>query len=167
MATVDPASDSVTTPVLEHDHRVIDAELARFAASLTGGAAAPDVAALGEASTRLRHHIHVEEVVHFPHARAAGLVGPVMVMEREHGLIWDLLDQLDAAASAPQPDADALLAVLRQLEAVLAAHNAKEEQILYPAGDDRFTPAQRAEVVAALRDGRRPDDWVCAWAGRS
>lgn len=154
-------SDSIGT-TLEHDHHRIDAHFAAFAASLQTGAPALDELAAG--AEGLRHHIWVEEEVHFPLARASGLMGPVLVMLREHGLIWGALDRLDALAAASPPDADDVLAAWAELEAVLSAHNMKEEQILYPAGDAVFTTEQAGEILAALRDGVRPDGWRCAYA---
>lgn len=147
---------------LEHDHHEIDHQFAAFVDSVRSGA--PDLAPLRAAGEALRHHIWVEEEVHFPLARAAGLMGPVMVMLREHGLIWGALDRLDVLAAAPSPDVDAVLAAWAELESVLAAHNLKEEQILYPAGDAAFTPEQADSILVALRDGVRPDGWRCAYA---
>ena len=147
---------------LEHDHHEIDAHFAAFVDTVRRGT--PDLAPLLAAGEGLRHHIWVEEEAHFPLARAAGLMGPVLVMLREHGLIWGALDRLDALATASPLDADAVLAAWAELEAVLSAHNLKEEQILYPAGDAAFTAEQADAILVALREGVRPDGWRCAYA---
>jgi iron-sulfur cluster repair protein YtfE (RIC family) len=149
--------------VLEQDHQRIDGHLDAFARSLDDGAA--DDAAFMAGSAALRHHIYVEEAHHFPALRAAGLLGPILVMLREHGEIWDLLDQLERGLGAGAPASD-LAGTWQRLERVLAEHNAKEERILYPAGDQALTEAVAAEVLAALASGSTPPGWICEMAHR-
>ena len=111
----------------------------------------------------LRHHIWVEETLHFPPLRAGGLVAPLMVMVREHGEIWDLMDRLESEVGAgvdPQPTWQALMAVLE-------AHNAKEELIVYPNGDQILTERMADDVRHALLSEETPEGWVCQLAGRS
>lgn len=147
---------------LEHDHRRIDEWFARFARSLAGPSV--DRAAFDDAAQALRHHIYVEETLHFPVLRATGLLAPVLVMLREHGEIWDLLDATSAALD--RGDVTAARTIWPQLVGVLEQHNLKEERILYPAGDDKLAPADADLIVTTLTSGDTPPDWVCAMAGR-
>ncbi len=148
--------------VLEHDHHRIDDRFAAFAASLPEGWI--DAAAFHEAADALRHHIYVEEELHFPALRAAGLLAPVLVMLREHGEIWDLLD-LISTALADGDDATAR-ASWPPLAHLLEQHNAKEERILYPAGDQMLPAEVADEVIATLTFGVTTPGWTCQLAGR-
>lgn len=148
--------------VLEHDHHRIDERFADFARSLAG--AVPDTAAFTEAADALRHHIYVEEEHHFPVLRAAGMMAPVLVMLREHGEMWDLLDTIADALAAG--DTDTARASWPTLAETIEQHNAKEERILYPAGDNALADDVAAEVISTLTTGTAPDGWVCEMAGR-
>ena len=146
---------------LEQDHHRIDAGFARFAESLTGPAL--DRAAYDDAARALRHHIYVEETLHFPLLRAAGLLAPVLVLLREHGEIWDLLEA--GTAALDERDHDAARMLWPRLATVLEQHNAKEERILYPAGDQRLSPADADRILDALATAETPPGWTCEMAG--
>lgn len=60
----------------------------------------------------------------------------------------------------PQPTWQALMAVLE-------AHNAKEELIVYPNGDQILTERMADDVRHALLSEETPEGWVCQLAGRS
>lgn len=147
---------------LEHDHHLIDGQFAAFAQALAEDRI--DTASLSAATEALRHHIWVEEQLHFPPLREAGLFGPVLVMLREHGEIWNLLDR--AAAQAAQGSVADLDQTWHSLAELLTAHNAKEEQILYPSGDQILDEPTARAVATALATGARPDGWVCQMAGQ-
>lgn len=147
--------------VLEHDHHRIDAWLETFAAGLTRGEV--DVDSFRSGAQALRHHIYVEETVHFPPLKQAGLFGPIMVMHREHGEIWDLLDAIDTAIAGAQTPGQ-VYEVWQHLEHVLREHNLKEERILYPAGDDILDAEQSDDVLSTLADADLPDGWRCEMA---
>lgn len=146
--------------VLEADHHAIDAYFATYAASLDAGEV--DREALASGLRALRHHIWVEEEYHFPPLRSAGLMGPILVMLREHGEIWDLMDRIEAA-----PEGPVAREAWARLRAVLEAHNMKEEHIVYPHGDEVLNDADAADVRDALVNDTFPQGWVCAMAGRS
>lgn len=150
--------------VLESDHHAIDAQFAAFARSLEGDTV--DTASLEAGVRALRHHIWVEEELHFPPLRAGGLMGPIMVMLREHGELWDLLDRLEAQVAAAAPNAE-IATTWGEAAALLEAHNMKEEQILYPSGDQIIDTDTAADVQDALVNKTTPDGWVCQMAGRS
>lgn len=147
---------------LEHDHHRIDEGLAQFARSLSGPTV--DRAAFDAASQALRHHIYVEEELHFPILRAAGLLAPVLVMLREHGEIWDLLDTI--AAALDHEDTPTARTSWSELDTVLTAHNAKEERILYPAGDQKISSDDAELIATTLAAGDTPSGWACEMAGR-
>ena len=142
--------------ILEHEHQSIDGRLAAFVAGLDEGEVrADDVRA---SAAELRRHIHVEEVHVFPRLRQAGMIPPVLVMLREHGLIWDTLDGIDRLLSDDAHDVAALRTQCDRLTEQLEAHNMKEERILYPAADDTLDADGVASVEAALRD-EMPPGW--------
>ena len=96
--------------------------------------------------------------------RWSGRWPAVLVMLREHGEIWDLLDAIAEALDGGDPATAGLL--LPRLSAVLDQHNAKEERIIYPAGDDKL-PAEVANAIAdELERGATPEGWTCQMAGR-
>lgn len=146
---------------LEHDHRVIDAEFERFAAAFADGQVVAD--AFRGGARGLRHHIYVEEELHFPPLRAAGLFGPILVMLREHGEIWDLLDVIEAQL-ASGVEAAQLQDATRRLMDALDQHNLKEERILYPAGDAQLPDDIAVQIRAALASGDTPPGWTCHMA---
>ena len=155
-------ADGTVGQRLENDHRRIDEGFARFSASLAGVAA--DRPAFDAAAEALRHHIYVEEVHHFPVVRASGLMAAVLVMLREHGEIWDLLDAITEALDGGDHATAGLL--WTRLSAVLDQHNMKEERIIYPAGDDKL-PAEVADAITdELERGTTPEGWTCQMAGR-
>jgi iron-sulfur cluster repair protein YtfE (RIC family) len=155
--------DGTVGQQLEHDHHRIDEGFARFSQSLAGSAI--DRASYDDAARALRHHIFVEEVLHFPVLRAAGLLAPVLVMLREHGEIWDLLDALTAALDGD--DDAAARKFWPQLATVLEQHNLKEERILYPAGDQKLSPGDAELIVSTLAAGETPTGWRCEMAGQA
>lgn len=159
---MDDAGGASAGERLEHDHHRIDEGFARFAASLGGSDVDRD--AYDDAATALRHHIYIEEVHHFPVVRAAGLMGPILVMLREHGEIWDLLDGIAAALDASR--VDEARSLWPQLADVLEQHNMKEERIVYPAGDEALPPEVAAAITDELASGRTPAGWACEMAER-
>ena len=146
---------------LEREHREIDEGLETYRASRLAGE--PDSAALLRAIDGLRRHIYLEEALFFPPLRSAGLVGPVLVMLREHGEMWRLLDGLETEVGR-DPGGDTAAGLLDDLVPRLAAHNVKEERILYPQADGVLDgePAEQLRVFMAT--GRMPPGWVCEMA---
>lgn len=93
-------------------------------------------------------------------------MGPVFVMLREHGELWDRMDEiatkLESGASAAE-----IVPVWKALEDGLEAHNDKEEKILYPAGDDLLTDDLGEEILETLANPDIPEGWTCEMSGRS
>lgn len=156
------ATESATTAqqlstALERDHRGIDAGIEAFLGDL---AANSDPVELKRALDDLRRHIYLEEEMLFPPLRDAGLVGPILVMLREHAQMWQVLDTLDRQL-ADGAGADTLRDSCRELFAVLQRHNPKEEQILYPQADTVVDASQQVRLREFLDAGQPPEGWVC------
>ena len=139
---------------LEREHREIDAGIEAFLATL-------EREPLQRAMDALRRHIFLEEEYLFPPLRDAGLFAPIFVMLREHGEIWDTLQDLEAHL---EDDAAATSNTCRRLLTQLDAHNAKEEPIIYPQADTVLSDAAGAGLHAFIAAGRMPAGWVCARA---
>lgn len=144
--------------VLEREHQEIDAGVEPVTGQ--GTVDADQRQALLRAMVALRRHIYAEEELLFPPLREAGLVGPILVMLREHAQMWQSLEALDRLLDSGSVGDDALPVLSRQLFAQLQAHNPKEETILYPQAD-----ALPTGVVSGVRDfldsGQLPEGWMC------
>jgi len=159
-------SAGTLSAALESEHREIDGGIGTFIRGATTGA--PDDASLLRALAALRRHIYLEEAFLFPPLRDAGLMMPVMVMEREHGQLWDLMDvlgeQLSGQHDAGAAPADLMSACTGLLE-LLDRHNAKEEPIIYPQADATLDDEATASLQGFIASGTLPEGWVCARAG--
>lgn len=142
---------------LEVEHHSIDERLAEFIAGLDEGEVRPEV--FRASARELQHHIYVEEVHLFPPLRAAGMIPPVLVMLREHGEIWGVLDAVERLLAEDHPDIASLRQECGRLAALLEAHNLKEEQILYPAADESLATEDLEQVSISLVDGELPQGW--------
>ena len=151
---------ATVTSALEHEHRLIDDAIEAFADG--NPVTEQQRTALLAAITLLRRHIYLEEEHLFPPLRDAGLVGPVMVMVHEHGQMWPILDLLEQQLDAGSTESAGPLC--RDLLQQLAAHNMKEERILYPQADELLPEAERGELVELVDSATLPAEWVCAGA---
>ena len=143
------ANESLSS-ALEREHHEIDAGIESYASSL-------DPADLRDALTALRRHIYLEEEYLFPPLRDGGLLAPIFVMLREHGELWDAMARIDALLADGQDARNACTDLLERL----AAHNAKEEPIVYPEVDKI---SQADAVLDLLGTAVMPADWVCQHA---
>lgn len=151
-----PASISA---VFEREHREIDAGIEAFVEG-----AVPDDRSRDRLATSvvtLRRHIYAEEELMFPALREAGMVGPILVMLREHAAMWPLLDTLDHLLADRTADVTAMTGVCAELFAQLQRHNPKEEQILYPQTESALSAAARAALDGFLVSGELPAGWIC------
>ena len=98
----------------------------------------------------LRDHMAAEEQVLFPAFEAAtGMsAGPTRVMRYEHQQMQELLEGLHAALAAR--DARRLADCAKPFNALMAAHSAKEENILYPLCDDTLPAAVSDSLQARV-----------------
>ncbi len=132
-----------------HDHDRLDELFQRFQA-LKRTKFAEAVARFKEFSDGLLQHIAWEEQILFPaFEQRTGLHsgGPTAVMRMEHRQIQSLLGLISAELQQGNPATDAAEAELRS---VLAAHNLKEEHILYPAIDQTLSEPERGEVFERM-----------------
>ena len=98
----------------------------------------------------LQRHIVWEESILFPlFEKKTGMyeTGPTEVMRREHRRIGELLEAIHKKVQQQDPDSD--FAERALLEA-LAAHNQKEEMVLYPTFDRLTSEDERAEAFRAM-----------------
>jgi len=152
-----PAGETIRA-ALEREHHEIDRGVEGF---LAAGDVAPD--SLRTAMAALRRHIYLEEELLFPPLREAGLLAPVLVMLNEHGELWRAMDALEQQLDSGTPLAelhDAGSALLAQL----AAHNAKEEPILYGRADEVLSADAAAQLHDFLAHEALPDGWTCVRA---
>ncbi len=144
--------------VLEAEHRWIDERFGQFQQGLEAGRA--DARPYDEAAKKLHRHIYLEEELLFPRVETRGLVGPTAVMAQEHGEICRHLTAVgDLLASGAEPSR--IRKALGTLRGLLEEHNAKEEQILYPASDQLLTEQELAELVAQVEQAEAPEGWLC------
>jgi iron-sulfur cluster repair protein YtfE (RIC family) len=98
----------------------------------------------------LQRHIVWEESILFPlFEMKTGMyhTGPTEVMRQEHRRIGELLEAIHQKVKQQDPNSDQdELALL----AALAAHNEKEETILYPAIDRLTSDEEKSEAFAAM-----------------
>jgi regulator of cell morphogenesis and NO signaling len=152
--------DATLGKALEIEHREIDGGIEAYLSSLAGTA---DPAPLRAALAGLRRHIYLEEQFLFPPLKAAGLMGPIFVMLREHGELWRSMDAVDALLAGPS-DIDARRAACSGLLALLDAHNSKEEPIIYTQADQILDGAASTELLDFLKGGTTPQGWVASAA---
>lgn len=118
--------------IFERDHRGLDGLLGDAERSLEAGQRARAAVIFSRFREGLERHIVAEEEVLFPaFEELTGITrGPTEVMRAEHTEIRRLLRE--ARAGLERAEAAVPLAALTSL---LAAHNRKEEGILYPMLD--------------------------------
>ncbi|MGV0634702.1 hemerythrin domain-containing protein [Mycolicibacillus trivialis] len=149
-------TESSLSAILEREHHEIDAGIEAFVADA-------DPAALTTALDALRRHIYLEEVLLFPPLRVGGLMMPIMVMIREHGEMWQLMDALSARL-AEGADPATLAPTCRELLALLERHNSKEEPVIYPHADADMPPQAATKLMKFIETGTTPEGWVCQQA---
>jgi len=145
---------------LTREHQEIDAGIATFIAGLEGGAVDPEP--VRRTIDALRRHIYLEEQFVFPPIRQAGVLMPVLVMLREHGALWQLMDDLvELLDDGDRSGIDALATTSHGLLTQLEQHNSKEEPLIYPHVDSDLTEEATAALNEFLANGATPDSWVC------
>ncbi|MEO7124888.1 MAG: hemerythrin domain-containing protein [Nakamurella sp.] len=143
---------------LEKEHEDIDAGISAFTAGLEAGT--PPVDTMMKALAAHRRHIYLEEVMLFPPLRAGGLFAAILVMLREHGEMWQLMDELEPLVVAGGTDA-AVAGLCEKFVAVISAHNLKEEATVYSKADEVLSAPATDELRAFMASGSMPDGWVC------
>lgn len=144
------------TDALERAHHEIDEGIEAYLASVAAGE--PEQAPLLAAFDELRRHIYLEEEHLFPPLRSGGLMAPLMVMVREHGIIWQAMDQVAARLEA---DPQAAATAAQDLLKILADHNMKEEPVVYPEADRNLGAEDSAALMDLIATDTLPEGWVC------
>ncbi|MEB2310947.1 MAG: hemerythrin domain-containing protein [Sorangiineae bacterium] len=152
----DPLYDALT-----REHRAIDEGLQATLGSIEQGA--PDYEPLRRALEVLRRHLYIEEAMLFPPLQTGGMAAAILVMLREHGRFWNLMNELDAETTAKQ--AAEVGKNAKFLLELLERHNTKEEPVLYEQLAEQLPAAVREEIMAFLPEGVTPDGWSCERAG--
>lgn len=149
-------ADTVTAALFA-EHQAIDLGIEQCLASINSPE--PDIAALAEALELLRRHIYLEEEYLFPPIKAAGVVMPILVMLKEHAQMWHAMEQIDSMISTG--NIGGLREASSELLALLEAHNAKEEPIIYPHTDTDLDETARAQLADLINNSELPAGWVC------
>lgn len=143
---------------LEREHQQIDQGIESF----TSGFMIGGPPSLSIAIQALRRHIYLEEEFLFPPLRegAPGLSATVLLMLREHGQLWDVLDQLEREIVTDR-NGEKSFTLCRQLSGLLATHHRAEEQILYAQADGLLAKPAEVRLRGFLAYARLPDGWAC------
>jgi iron-sulfur cluster repair protein YtfE (RIC family) len=125
--------------------------IAAVVRDLSGADGADVGGALTVLARRVRSHLRIEEEVLFPAVER--LVGdatyPVTsALRREHDVFRSMLGDIERGLAAGR--LVALAGDLRELEAAIRIHTAKEEQVVYPMVDRLLSPATILEMAAIL-----------------
>jgi iron-sulfur cluster repair protein YtfE (RIC family) len=135
----------------QHDHDRLDALLQSFQ-TLKRQNVSKAKEAFTQFKSGLERHIQWEEHLLFPlWEEKTGMSdgGPTFVMRHEHRRIEEQLQAIDRNVTEEQADdAQAEQALL----ALLAAHNLKEERVLYPAIDQVTTAEECRNILKNIQE---------------
>lgn len=147
-----PSDHGDLKSILTQDHRKIDERLQRVLTGtccLIGEEQREAAELLEKAKGSLLKHIEFEERKLFPALeQRSGLTpdsGPTAVMRIEHERFRQLLEQASSHLNASY--GDGFRQALRSLQADLAAHNTKEERVLYPMALAALEPLEVGELA--------------------
>lgn len=142
---------TLITDFFEQDHKRLDQIFTEFQQSKHDKTRAQ--ALFSQFKTGLIQHIEWEETLLFPNVeKAAGFpshAGPTAVMRVEHMQIKDCLSLIERQLKQ-QADTTA---IETQLLAILASHNMKEENVLYPMSDESIPVQSAQDIVAQCQVG--------------
>ncbi|MCK5718789.1 MAG: hemerythrin domain-containing protein [Thiomargarita sp.] len=100
----------------------------------------------------MERHFNIEEQTLFPaiEERTGQTSGPTAVMKMEHQQMRQVFDNMHKAVE--QQDNEEYLGLSETLLILMQQHNAKEEQILYPMGD-QILGTDVADIIAKQQAG--------------
>jgi uncharacterized protein (DUF2249 family)/hemerythrin superfamily protein len=148
---------------LAWDHDRLDATVSQARLCIERREWAAGLSAFAEFRAGLVRHIRMEEEVLFPtFEERTGIPagGPTAVMREEHRQIEDILGDLaklaDRAATALAQGMEGPPAVqferkFKELLNLLADHNTKEEEVLYPMTDHHLDEDERDAIVRRMQ----------------
>ena len=148
--------------VFQNDHNRLDALFQSFQA-LKHENVAKAKETFAQFKSGLERHIRWEEEVLFPlWEEKTGMSdgGPTFVMRHEHRRIEEQLQAIDRSLTENNAD-DAQSE--QTLLALLAAHNIKEERVLYPSLDHVTTPEECRDIFMKIQE--LPEDHCKPSAG--
>lgn len=149
-------NDTLPAEPLTLEHRQIDAGIL----GVIDGSGS--IEAMAASLEMLRRHIHVEETIVFPPLEET-LAMPLLVMKREHGLMWPLLLKLIDGCENGTP-AEELQGTAKALLQLLQMHNTKEEEVIYAAADRHASERGDNALMQAIGNADTPQEWYCAAA---
>ncbi|MDQ9090164.1 hemerythrin domain-containing protein [Pseudoalteromonas haloplanktis] len=137
-------SDLITT-YFEADHKRLDSLYLAFKHSSKESDSTQAVAYFMAYKEGIEKHIVWEESVLFPffEQQTGMLNGPTRVMTMEHQQVYRLNEAILACIEQKIPSE----AFELELEELLAGHNHKEENILYPMIDNNSNESQKAKLL--------------------
>lgn len=144
-------NDPTISTYYEADHDRLDGLFKDFQHHKVTDPAA-SAAFLQEFSDKLRRHIAWEEEILFAMFERRNGVhggGPTHVMRREHQEILKHLEAIVGKIRAGDPESGYDEQMLLN---ILAVHNLKEEQVLYPWIDRLLTDSERSRVYAKMKE---------------
>jgi uncharacterized protein (DUF2249 family)/hemerythrin-like domain-containing protein len=143
-----PDPKRTVTEFFQSDHRRLDSIYGRFSEDVREKRWEEAVEKFRAFRFGLKRHIRIEEDILFPvFEEKTGMRegGPTFVMRGEHKEIQELLDEVLASTEGKNPEGVFRAATF--LLQMLADHNMKEENILYPESDAFLTEEERRSVV--------------------
>lgn len=143
---------------LRKEHEDIDAGIEEFRNSIAGGT--PNVAVMATALHAHRRHIYLEEAMLFPPLRRGGLFAAILVMLKEHGEMWTIMDELQPLVEAGGTD-PAIPDLCDRFVTLIDAHNLKEEATIYSKADELLSAPASDDLLSFMASGTMPDGWVC------
>ena len=146
---------------LTREHHVIDAGIEAFVADLDQNTMSPE--SLLSPFVALKRHIYLEDEFLFPPIKQAGVLMPVLVMLREHGELWQVMDAITELLENPSSKEvnEELTSMGQELLARLDQHNSKEEPLIYPHAETDLSEDAISELAAFMQSGAMPADWIC------
>ncbi len=142
------APDRTITEYFQSDHRRLDAIYAIFEDAAYDSRWPDALNAFREFRLGLRRHIKAEEEILFPaFEEHTGMhdAGPTFVMRMEHKDIKELMDRI--TGSTEKGDGPVVSDAASALKNLLADHNMKEENIMYPESDSFLQETERTRVI--------------------
>lgn len=137
--------NNLITTYFEADHKRLDSLYLAFKNCCKENDSTQAVAYFMAYKEGIEKHIVWEESVLFPffEQQTGMLHGPTRVMTMEHQQVYRLNEAILACIEQQIPSA----AFELELEELLAGHNHKEENILYPMIDNNSNESQKAKLL--------------------
>lgn len=138
------------TSYLMWDHDRLDATLYEVFALVAEGSYDSAAGRFAAFHAGMKRHLRMEEEILFPEfERRAPGSDAIELSLQDHTRVRSALTEMKAALEAH--NGRAFFAARKDFLAVLPAHHAQEEQLLYPLIDGSMTDEERRAIVARLR----------------